>query len=88
MLNPLQGMPDALPVAADAMTSYWDELFGAVCDRLARLAEHSTESTIQAGVSECVAALTQLGVSVSQERAWHRQREWELLALRKALPKT
>jgi hypothetical protein len=81
------GVPEAAdraaaPMAADTMACYWDELFGAVCVRLTQLAERSTEPTIRAGVSECVAALTQLGAGVAPERALHRQRELELLALR------
>lgn len=71
----------------DALACYWDELFNAVCARLEQLADHSAEPPFQAGVHECVAALTQLHVSFSDERARHRQQAFDLAALHPASAK-
>jgi hypothetical protein len=57
--NDVPDVPD-VPDVADAVAIYWDPLFGAVCDRLAALAEQSTEPAIKAGLSECLVALAQL----------------------------
>lgn len=66
----------------DALACYWDELFNAVCGRLAHLAAQSAEPPLQAGVFECVAAREQLHASVIDERTRHRQQALDLAALR------
>jgi len=78
MLNPLQGLEPvwapqivdtAWPVAGDALECYWDELFGAVCGRLALLGDRCADPTMRDGMLECVAALAQLRASAAQSRA-------------------
>jgi hypothetical protein len=68
-------------IPASSLENYWQELFGAVCARLTALAQHSTQPTIQAGVSECVAALSQLGNCVADQRAQQQQQADEFAAL-------
>ena len=66
----------------DAMSCYWDELFNAVCERLEHLAQLSADPPLHDGVQECVAALAQLHVSISDERARHRLPAGDAMALR------
>jgi hypothetical protein len=59
--------------AAPSMVRHWDDLAGAVCDRLDRLAEHGSDAALCDGVHECAAALRQLHACIAVERnGWRR----------------